>query len=328
MPQSRLLLILEFCAGGELLERLSNLRASQQGLTEKGAAKIIYDIVIILNKLHAENIAHRDLKLENLLYTSKSYALASLKLCDFGFAAEDNGDLDAATFTPFYVAPEILQCFRDIRYAQSTGKMSEFDKITRYTKACDLWSLGVIVYIVLCGFPPFYPLNDENRNSEDQQSEENRKMGSDAKSDNEKSDGENTSDGGKSGSGQSDIADKPCKYGDKDDNPNNRRTSISGMDRTMRSKICNAEYEFDGPEWSRVSPAAKDVVKKLLQVDADKRITAEELLKHDWLSDIETIQETVLACGTRRNSDPETKRAAAVAVGLLYNEVEVIGGIA
>ena len=163
-----------------------------------------------------------------------------MKLCDFGFAAEDNGDLDAATFTPFYVAPEILQCFRDIRYAQSTGKMSEFDKITRYTKACDLWSLGVIVYIVLCGFPPFYPLNDENRNSEDQQSEENRKMGSDAKSDNEKSDGENTSDGGKSGSGQSDIADKPCKYGDKDDNPNNRRTSISGMDRTMRSKICNA----------------------------------------------------------------------------------------
>jgi len=70
-----------------------------------------------------------------------------------------------------------------------------------------------------------------------------------------------------------------------------------------------------------------NVVKKLLQVDADKRITAKELLKHDWLSDIDNIQETVLACGTRRNSDPETKRAAAVAVGLLYNEVEVIGGI-
>ena len=68
VPQSRLLLILEFCAGGELLERLSNLRASQQGLTEKAAAKIIFDIVQILNKLHDENIAHRDLKLENLLY--------------------------------------------------------------------------------------------------------------------------------------------------------------------------------------------------------------------------------------------------------------------
>ncbi|CAF2699058.1 unnamed protein product [Rotaria sp. Silwood2] len=83
--------------------------------------------------------AHRDLKPENLLFTDTSDS-AILKLTDFGFAKEGNNEqrpLNTPCYTPYYVAPEIL----------SNDK---------YDKACDVWSMGVIMYILLCGYPPFF----------------------------------------------------------------------------------------------------------------------------------------------------------------------------
>uniref|UniRef100_A0A1I8FPN5 non-specific serine/threonine protein kinase n=1 Tax=Macrostomum lignano TaxID=282301 RepID=A0A1I8FPN5_9PLAT len=84
----------------------------------------------------AANIAHRDLKPENLLYTSPDPE-AKLKLTDFGFAKEVGATKSLGTpcYTPYYV--EVL------------GP-------EKYDKSCDLWSLGVITYILLCGYPPFY----------------------------------------------------------------------------------------------------------------------------------------------------------------------------
>uniref|UniRef100_A0A8C2A2I8 non-specific serine/threonine protein kinase n=1 Tax=Cyprinus carpio TaxID=7962 RepID=A0A8C2A2I8_CYPCA len=102
------------------------------------ASDIMKSIGEAIQYLHAINIAHRDVKPENLLYTSKR-PNALLKLTDFGFAKETTSHNSLATpcYTPYYVAPEVL------------GP-------EKYDKSCDMWSLGVIMYILLCGYPPFY----------------------------------------------------------------------------------------------------------------------------------------------------------------------------
>uniref|UniRef100_A0A671R626 non-specific serine/threonine protein kinase n=1 Tax=Sinocyclocheilus anshuiensis TaxID=1608454 RepID=A0A671R626_9TELE len=102
------------------------------------ALEIMRNIGEAVEFLHGINIAHRDLKPDNLLYTSK-HPDAQLKLTDFGFAKEttSNNCLTTPCYTPYYVAPEVL------------GP-------EKYDKSCDMWSLGVIMYILLCGYPPFY----------------------------------------------------------------------------------------------------------------------------------------------------------------------------
>ncbi|CAF3523512.1 unnamed protein product [Rotaria sp. Silwood1] len=92
-------------------------------------------------------IQFSDLKAENLLLTNETDD-AILKLTDFGFAKEGNNEplpLKTPLFTPLYAAPEILSN-------------------ARYNKACDIWSMGVIMYILLCGYPPFFPKDEENSN--------------------------------------------------------------------------------------------------------------------------------------------------------------------
>merc|ERR1719384_969415 len=120
--------------GGELFNRIQE----KKSFTEKEAAEIVKDICIAVKFLHDMNIAHRDLKPENLLYTRKDN-FGVLKLTDFGFAKETltRDTLQTPCYTPYYVAPEVL------------GP-------EKYDKSCDIWSLGVITYILICGFPPFY----------------------------------------------------------------------------------------------------------------------------------------------------------------------------
>lgn len=131
-----LLVVMECMEGGELFQRIQE--RAEGAFTEREAAEIIRDICKAVAHLHRMNIAHRDLKPENLLY-SKPGDSAVLKLTDFGFAKETTNfnSLQTPCYTPYYVAPEVL------------GP-------ERYDKSCDMWSLGVIMYILLCGFPPFY----------------------------------------------------------------------------------------------------------------------------------------------------------------------------
>uniref|UniRef100_A0A1B6CSF7 non-specific serine/threonine protein kinase n=1 Tax=Clastoptera arizonana TaxID=38151 RepID=A0A1B6CSF7_9HEMI len=122
--------------GGELFQRIQD---RQDGaFTEREAAQIMREICLAVKYLHDMNIAHRDLKPENLLY-SKHDDTGVLKLTDFGFAKEISSKVALQTpcYTPYYVAPEVL------------GP-------DKYDKSCDIWSLGVIMYILLCGFPPFF----------------------------------------------------------------------------------------------------------------------------------------------------------------------------
>merc|ERR1711971_194164 len=132
--QKNLLVVMECMGGGELFNAIQE----KQSFNEREAAELIKDICIAVKLLHDMNVAHRDLKPENLLYSSKDN-LGVLKLTDFGFAKETHirDTLQTPCYTPYYVAPEVL------------GP-------EKYDKSCDIWSLGVIMYILLCGFPPFY----------------------------------------------------------------------------------------------------------------------------------------------------------------------------
>lgn len=130
-----LLIVMECMTGGELFDRIQS--RSDNPFTEREAAEIVRMISLALKHLHSMNLAHRDLKPENLLYADKS-PNSLLKLTDFGFAKETTSvSLQTPCYTPYYVAPEVL------------GP-------EKYDKSCDLWSLGVITYILLCGYPPFY----------------------------------------------------------------------------------------------------------------------------------------------------------------------------
>jgi len=137
--QRCLLVVMECMEGGELFNRIQD----RTSFNEREAAEVVKDICVAVKFLHDMNIAHRDLKPENLLYTRKGDPnldnLGVLKLTDFGFAKETltRDTLQTPCYTPYYVAPEVL------------GP-------EKYDKSCDIWSLGVIMYILLCGFPPFY----------------------------------------------------------------------------------------------------------------------------------------------------------------------------
>ncbi|KAL5379074.1 hypothetical protein DPSP01_008709 [Paraphaeosphaeria sporulosa] len=127
-------LVLELAPEGELF----NWIVMKQKLTESEARKVFVQLFQGVKYLHERNIVHRDIKPENILLTDKNL---SVKLADFGLAKIIGEESFTTTLcgTPSYVAPEILE---------STNHR-------RYTRAVDVWSLGVVLYICLCGFPPF-----------------------------------------------------------------------------------------------------------------------------------------------------------------------------
>jgi len=126
------LLVMELCTGKELFERL----AERRWYSEFDAARVARQMLDAVSYLHSSNICHRDLKLENWLYANPS-AEARLKLCDFGFGqiVEPSVQLTATLGSLYYVAPEVLE--------------------GSYGLPCDIWSIGVIVYMLLSGVPPF-----------------------------------------------------------------------------------------------------------------------------------------------------------------------------
>lgn len=129
-------IVMELMSGGELFDKIVEV----EHYTEKQAAESFKPIVDAVRYCHSLGIVHRDLKPENLLYSTNDDS-AILKVSDFGFAKflipKGGEQLFTACGTPSYVAPEIIN---------SHG----------YDRKIDCWSLGVILYVMLCGFPPFY----------------------------------------------------------------------------------------------------------------------------------------------------------------------------
>lgn len=129
-----LYLVMELVSGGELFDKITDLGA----YSENTAAVLVKNILSAVSYLHDLNIAHRDLKPTNLLLKDDE-DLTNVKIADFGLSKiiGENTMMQTACGTPIYVAPEVL-----------TGEA--------YEKEVDMWSVGVITYILLCGFPPFF----------------------------------------------------------------------------------------------------------------------------------------------------------------------------
>merc|ERR1719253_1680808 len=185
-------LVMELCTGGELFDRI--IEANY--FSERVAAYLIRQILSAVFYMHTQNIAHRDLKPENfLLGNEKSVEEAPLKIIDFGLSKRFQAGVPMTTkaCTPYYVAPEVLD--------------------GSYNERCDVWSLGAIMYILLCGAPPF--------------------------------------------------------YGD--------------TDAEVLKKVRRGKYDFDMSAWEDVSMDAKELINKLLVLDARKRFTVEKALHHTWV---------------------------------------------
>jgi len=187
---NELCLVMELVTGGELFDKI----VEKGQYTENEASIIVKKMLSAVEYLHGQGIAHRDLKPENLLL--KSTSDTEVMISDFGLSkiVSQQSIMDTACGTPYYVAPEVLL---------STG----------YDKEVDLWSVGVITYLLLCGFPPFY--------------------------------GESLPE--------------------------------------VFEQIMKADYDFPDPYWTDISSEAKDLIKKLLVVDAKKRLSATDALKHPWV---------------------------------------------
>jgi serine/threonine protein kinase len=130
-------LVLELVTGGELFDQI----VARGEYSEKDASNIVRQIVSAVAHLHANGIAHRDLKPQNLLCAGPDGM--EIRVADFGLSKMfgEGEHLETCCGSPEYVAPEVLEC-------------------KPYDKACDLWSVGVIIYVMLTGCFPFWDKNN------------------------------------------------------------------------------------------------------------------------------------------------------------------------
>ncbi|XP_026512722.1 serine/threonine-protein kinase Chk2 isoform X2 [Terrapene carolina triunguis] len=190
-------IVLELMEGGELYDRVS--RSTK--MKEATCKLYFYQMLLAVKYLHENGIIHRDLKPENVLLSS-SEETCLIKITDFGQSKilGESSLMRTLCGTPTYLAPEVLN---------SLGTAG-------YSRAVDCWSLGVILFVCLCGYPPF---NEQN------------------------------------------------------------------TELCLKDQITRGEYTFIPREWKHVSDMALDLVKKLLVVDPNKRLTTEKALEHPWLQD-------------------------------------------
>ena len=188
--RDKLYIVTDLYDGDELFDRILYMET----FTESQAAAMFREILHGLNYLHnTVGVAHRDLKPENLMFKSKSND-SDIVLIDFGMSLKISKPVREKVGTAGYVAPEVLDGFHDF--------------------SCDMWSLGVILYIVMSGSMPFYGANENE----------------------------------------------------------------------TLAMVRKAEFDLSGVPWEYVSDEAKDLIQNLIQKDPSKRLTAEQALNHDWIT--------------------------------------------
>lgn len=140
-------LIMEECTGGELFQRILDITDNGEKFSEKEVAVIFKQLMSAVCYCHNQGICHRDLKPENILFLNKEKD-SPIKVIDFGIskifgeirplmknAKQEKNTMSARVGTAYYISPEVLQ--------------------GNYDHKCDIWSCGVILYLLLCGYPPF-----------------------------------------------------------------------------------------------------------------------------------------------------------------------------
>ena len=185
-------IINELCTGGELFDKIVEVKY----FSEDVARNIMRQLFSAVEYCHEKGVIHRDLKPENILIESseeKDRDFFHIKIIDFGTCEIlKKNKLTEQIGTSFYIAPEVLK--------------------NGYNEKCDLWSCGIILYILLCGSPPFYGKNEKE----------------------------------------------------------------------IFSKILEGNFTFKHKIWSKISYEGKNLVKKLLELNPDKRLSAKEALEDDW----------------------------------------------
>lgn len=190
-------IILEFMGGGELFDRIVKL-----GKFSDSQSKFTFNQILLAVKyLHNQDITHRDLKPENILLVG-SEEDTIVKITDFGLSkvVGEGSLMKTLCGTPSYLAPEVILS------AEVSG----------YTPKCDCWSLGVILFIMLSGYPPF---------------------------------------------------------------------SNEIQEHSLTEQITKGIFSFPEKFWSDVDPNAIDLIKSLLKVDPDERISVNDAIAHPWLND-------------------------------------------
>ncbi|ETO33037.1 hypothetical protein RFI_04066 [Reticulomyxa filosa] len=139
--KKRIYMVVEYCDGGDVFERVVNMKK----FSELDAAHVVQQVASGLEHLHQHKFVHRDLKPDNVMYLTKAHD-SSVKIIDLGLAGDCNdGPCTTPCGTAHYAAPEVL------------GNHA-------YGVEADIWSLGVITYTLLCGFPPFFDPNNNMKN--------------------------------------------------------------------------------------------------------------------------------------------------------------------
>jgi calcium-dependent protein kinase len=203
-------IVTELCEGGELFDRLVKSRS----FTEKVAALVMKQLLSAVRFCHDHNIIHRDLKPENILLESDGDSL-KIKVIDFGTGEiyRDKKFLTKQIGTPYYIAPEVL--------------------LNKYNEKCDLWSCGVIMFILLSGCPPFYGKNDDE----------------------------------------------------------------------IYAAVRNSKFTFKQKIWAEISENAKNLISNLLEVDINKRYSAEKAMKHKWFESFRSPDDNVTESDSNAQND-------------------------
>uniref|UniRef100_A0A915BJX2 non-specific serine/threonine protein kinase n=1 Tax=Parascaris univalens TaxID=6257 RepID=A0A915BJX2_PARUN len=131
-----LFVVAEYMSGGQLLEII---KTGQVRISERDVLRIVRDLGSAIAYIHSLGIVHRDIKLENVMYSNKGM----LKLTDFGLALMEKEQPKATLSTSYHPPSEVGQ-----------PKCSK--------KPCDMWSLGIIMYFLLCGYPPYFSIQEDD----------------------------------------------------------------------------------------------------------------------------------------------------------------------
>eukprot|EP00924_Labyrinthula_sp_SR-Ha-C_P007439 snap_masked-scaffold_24-processed-gene-3.22-mRNA-1 protein AED:0.09 eAED:0.09 QI:0/-1/0/1/-1/1/1/0/438 len=251
-----LLLVMELLKGGELFDRM----VERGPYSEQEASHHIRKIGLALKFLHRNGIVHRDLKPENLILESKADD-AELKIADFGLSKiVDNvasSTMNTICGTWAYCAPEVKTSVQRIKQPGTNATAN----VACYTAAVDLWSVGVILFVILGAYHPFDPEG---------------------------------------------VA----------------------SDQELWNNICSGEFDFDDPAWDGISLQAKDLIRKLIVVDPEKRYTTDDLLTHPWVTLTASVPATPITptidrtLKTFREKKPRTPRAFG-APGIVGNVMDV-----
>ncbi|KAL9686506.1 hypothetical protein QQ045_023966 [Rhodiola kirilowii] len=227
--------VMELCEGGELLDRILSRGGRYK---EEDAKAIVVQILSVVAYCHLQGVVHRDLKPENFLFATKEED-APMKVIDFGLSDFIRTDqrLNDIVGSAYYVSPEVLH--------------------RSYSVEADMWSIGVIVYILLCGSRPFYARSE------------------------------------------------------------------SGIFRS----VLRADPNFNDTPWPSITPEAKDFVKRLLNKDYRKRMTAAQAMTHPWLrSETQVVPLDILVYKLVKSYIRATpfKRAALQALSKAITETELV----